>query len=193
MNWSILESGPYADQFLVQDLLPAKQDDGSYLFKASIGQAGSMPLVSLDDLGWFARYMFEHPDEFRGDLLSVGIEHASGQKIAEAFTAVTGLPARFVPNTRQETEEALPEFKLGTAHSPGYEDPTLVTTRQMFVPWWNIWAESIGNTGLWTRDYERLDAIKPDRIRSVEQWMRSTGYKADMEPRNMLRTGLSSG
>lgn len=193
MNWSILESGPYADYFLFNDLRPVKQDDGSYLFKLSIGESGSMPLVSLDDLGWFARYMFEHPEQFRGDLLSVGIEHASGHKIAESFAAVTGRPAHFVPRTRKETEDMLPEIKLGTAHSPGYEDPTLVTMREMFVPWWNIWAESHGNTGLWTRDYERLDTIKPDRIRSIEQWMKVVGYKADTEPRDVLRTGLASG
>ncbi|CAG9978508.1 unnamed protein product [Clonostachys byssicola] len=192
MNWSILESGPYADFFLFKEL-PVRNADGVYVFTIAIGEQGSMALVSLDDLAWFARHMFENPEKFRGDELSVGIEHASGQMIADAFTSVTGKPAAFVAKTREHNQKELPEFKLGTAHSPGFEDPTLVTMREMFVPWWGIWEESIGNTGLWTRDYSRLDAIKPDRIRTVEEWMRAVGYNENLQPRDILKTGLTSG
>ncbi|KAF7549283.1 hypothetical protein G7046_g8399 [Stylonectria norvegica] len=192
MNWSLLETGPYADHFLTTTLRPVKQENGIYLFKAALGNEGCMPLVSLDDLAWFARYMFEHSDEFQGDLLSVGIEHASGRMIAEAFTKVTGLPADFVPKNNQEKQKDLSDVKLGTAHSPGFDDATLVTERQMFDPWWNIWAESHGNTGLWTRDYSRLDMIKPDRIRSIEQWMQFVKYEPDIKSKEVLQTGLSS-
>jgi hypothetical protein len=193
MNWTLLESGPYADYFLESGIRPVKSRDGVYEFKIGIGAKGSMALVSLHDLAWFARHIFEHPDKFRGDLLSVGIEHATGQRMAEAFSAVTGQPARFVPRTEEELERMLPTSKLGTAHSPGFDDPTLVTVREMFVPWWGIWAESHGNTGLWTRDYKRLDAIKPDRIRSLEQWMRFVGYDAEAKPNDILKTGLTAG
>ncbi|KAI9656581.1 MAG: hypothetical protein M1821_004788 [Bathelium mastoideum] len=193
MSWSILESGPYADYFLHKDPRPVRQDDGSYTFEIAIGEKGSMPLVSLDDLGWFARYIFEHPSQFRGDLVSVGIEHATGQMIAEAFTKVTGRPARFIPRQGKDLKRISPDFTLGTAHSPRFVDLTLVTIKEMFVPWWNIWAESHGNAGLWTRDYQRLDSIKPDRIRSVEEWMRFVKYEADAEPKDILRTGLTPG
>ena len=192
MNWSILESGPYADSFLFESWVPRRDENGVHVFEIGIGENGHVPFVSLADLAWYARYMFEHPVEFQGDLLSVGIEHASGQMIAEAFSSVTGKPARFQPLTQEKREERLPEVKMGTAHSPGYEDPTLVTARQMFIPWLNIWAESRRNTGLWTRDYSRLDKIKPDRLKTLEQWMRAVDYPADIQPRKVLKTGLAS-
>ena len=192
MNWSVLESGPYADSFLYESWVPNRDENGVYVFKIGIGEHGHVAFVSLADLGWFARHLFEHPEEFKGDLLSVGIAHVSGNGIAEAFTAVTGKPARFQALTNEQIDAAFPDFKLGTAHSPGYDDPTLLTARQTFKAWLNIWAESGENTGLWTRDYDRLDKIKPDRIRTLEQWMRSVDYKADIPPQKKLQTGLAA-
>ncbi|KAI5460151.1 hypothetical protein BGZ63DRAFT_359652 [Mariannaea sp. PMI_226] len=192
MNWSILESGPYAENFLLYSLAPQLDDEtGEYVYRAYLGEQGSMALVSLAELGWFARYMFEHPEEFRGDLLSVGIQHVTGKMMAEAFTAVTGHKARYEPITRDQMESRLVPKKIGTSHSPGYDDPTLVTQREMFVPWWTIWNESHGNVGLWTRDYERLDKIKPDRLKTVEQWLRSVDYKVENELKPVLKSDFA--
>ncbi|KAF7554097.1 hypothetical protein G7Z17_g3166 [Cylindrodendrum hubeiense] len=189
MNWSILESGPYVENFLLNHLVPKLDEKtGEYVFRAFLGDKGSMALVSLVELGWFARYMFEHPEEFVGDLLSVGIQHVTGQMMADAFVTVTGQKARYEPLTKQELESSFTTVKMGTGHSPGYDDPTLVTWRQMFVPWWTIWHESHGNTGLWTKDYERLDKIKPDRMKNIEEWMRSVDYKAGMKARIVLKS-----
>lgn len=191
MIWSALESGPYAENILLNRFIPREESNGEYVFRIPIGLSGSMPLVSLSDLAWFARYMFENPTEFRGELLSVGIEHATGQRITDAFTAVTGKQARYEPLSDEELKSQLPkDTKIGLAGSPGFDDPTLKTVQEMFVPWWGIWSESHGNIGLWTRDYSRLDRIKPDRLRTVEQWMTSVGYHANMEPQKVLRTGL---
>lgn len=190
MNWSILESGPYADLHLSSTWAPDQDADGTYVFRIPIGLTGAMALVSLHDMGWYARYMFAHPAEVRGDVLSVGIEHADGKTIARAFAAVTGKSARFEPLDLRRVAQSWPQRKIGLAGSPGYEDPTLKDQAGHFVPWFTIWSESGGNHGLWTRDYERLDRIYPDRIRSVEQWMRFVGYTGQKRD-EVLKTGLS--
>jgi hypothetical protein len=191
MNWSLLESGPYAEDSL--NRLTPKFDEKTkeWVWNVFLGEGGCMALVALWDLAWFARYMFEHPEEFRGDLLSVGIEHASGADFAAALTAITGKPSRYVPMTEAEFRKAFPTMKLGVAHSPGYDDPTLWTPQTMFFNWYTVWTNSIGNTGLWTRDYQRLDKIKPDRIRTVEQWMRSVGYNPENPDKPIVISGLT--
>lgn len=181
MNWSILESGPYADSHLASAWVPSPDEDGVYVFRMPFGQ-GAKAYVSIADLAWFARHIFEDPAEFKGDLLSVGIEHASGEDVAKAFTAVTGKPARFEPLDIHAVATTWTEQKIGHAGSPGYDDPTLMTQAQQFVPWFTLWSQSRGNKGLWTRDYARLDRIYPERNRTIEQWMRSVNYTGEPLP-----------
>ncbi|KIY00807.1 uncharacterized protein Z520_03473 [Fonsecaea multimorphosa CBS 102226] len=188
MNWSILESGPYPESFL-GNWAPTKGEDGTYIFKMPIGPNGAIPFVPLRDLAWYARYIFEHPTEFQGDLLSVAMAHVSGEMVAAAFTAVTGEPARYQPLDLLETAKTWPKTKIGLAGSPGFDDPTLKTMAGQLVPWYTIWQESGGNKGLWTKDYDRLDRIHPGRIKTIEQWMRLYGYSTEKPP-PFLKTGI---
>lgn len=188
MNWSILETGPYPEAFLAA-WAPTKDADGIYVFRMPIGSEGAVPFVALADLAWFARYILQHPQEFKGDLLSIAITHTSGDMVASAFTAVTGEPARFEPLNLLEVAKTWPATKIGTAGSPGFDDPTLMTMAGQLVPWYTIWQESGGNTGIWTKDYNRLDRIHPNRIRSIEQWMRVDGYSTQKRP-PVLKTGI---
>lgn len=187
MNWSVIESGPYPEAHLAT-WFPTKGDDGVYVFRMPIAD-GAMPMVGLVDFSWYARHMFENPKEFEGDLLSVGIAHVSGKDIAAAFTKVTGEPARFDPLPLSAVAATWPDTKIGLAGSPGYDDPTLKTMAGMFTPWFTIWQESANNTGLWTRDYPRLDKIYPGRIKTIEEWMRSIGYSTETY-HTALKTGL---
>ncbi|KAM0463430.1 hypothetical protein ACHAO4_000144 [Trichoderma viride] len=191
MNWSLLESGPYADDSLYRLAPKLDEKTGEWIWNIFLGESGCMALVSLRDLAWFARYMFENPEEFRGDLLSVGIKHTSGAELASALTAVTGKPSKYVPMTEEEFRQVFPLIKMGVAHSPGYDDPTLWTPQSMFYNWFTVWTNSIGNTGLWTRDYQRLDKIKPDRIKTVEEWMRSVGYDPEKSEKSVLKSGYT--
>ncbi|KAH7303865.1 hypothetical protein B0I35DRAFT_517164 [Stachybotrys elegans] len=190
MKWTILETGPYADAHLTSTWAPDKAADGTYVFRMPIGLTGAMAFVSLEDVGWYARHIFENPNDFDGDLLSVGIEHADGQTVAKAFTAVTGKPARFEPADLLQVAATWPKKKIGLGGSPGFDDPTLLDMAGHFVPWFTIWSESGGNKGLWTRDYDRLDRIYPGRIRTIEQWMRTTNYTEERLP-EIYSTGLS--
>ncbi|KAL6799348.1 hypothetical protein GGI42DRAFT_327435 [Trichoderma sp. SZMC 28013] len=188
MVWSAIESGPYPESHLAT-WSPSKGDDGVYVFRMPIEADGAMAMVGLVDFAWFTRHMFEHPKEFEADLLSVGIDHVNGNTIAAAFTAVTGEPARFEPLPLSAVAQSWPDTKIGLAGSPGYEDPTLKTMAEMFVPWFTIWQESGGNKGLWTKDYARLDKIHPKRIKTIEEWMRSVNYSTEKYP-SALKSGI---
>ncbi|KAH8894499.1 NAD(P)-binding protein [Thozetella sp. PMI_491] len=189
MNWTLLESGPYAESQLVNSYFPTKDEQGVWVFQNPIGHNGALALVCLQDFGWFARYVFEKPEEFRGDLLSVGIDHVSGTDLARAWSAVTREPSRFEPLDLLEVAKTWPTANIGQDGSPGFNDPTLKNMAGHFVPWFTIWSESGGNKGLWTKDYERLDRIYPERIRTIEQWMRYYDYPSKKGV-NVLNSGL---
>jgi hypothetical protein len=188
MVWSVVESGPYAER-LWDTGNPVKDSDGVYVFKLPLGPTGAMPLVSLDDLAQYTKWMFEHPQGSAGLVLGIAIAHVTGAETAAAFETVTGKKARYEDVPLQELLDALPPGKIGARSSPGYDDPTLRTAAEHFGPWWGIFRDTGGNTGCWQRDYALLDKIMPDRIRTVEEWMRKEQY--DGNRKQILKTALS--
>ncbi|TVY20620.1 hypothetical protein LARI1_G001288 [Lachnellula arida] len=126
------------------------------MFKLPLGKTGAMPLVALDSIGVYARWMFKHPERSAGLHLGVAIAHVSGSDLAAAFEAVTGNKARYEDIPLQDVLDGMPAEKIGSQGSPGYDDPTWKTAPEHLGPWWQIFRESGGNTGLWKRDYELL-------------------------------------
>ena len=188
MTWSIVSSGPYAER-LFDFGAPTIDADGTYVFSLPLGPTGAMPLVSLDDLGWYVNWMLEHRDQAAGINLGIAIGHITGQQIASAFEAVTRKKARYEDISLQEALDQMPKGKIGALASPGYDDPTLHTAAEHFGPWWGIFRDSGGNTGCWKRDYDLLDKIFPGRIRTIEEWMQRVGYTGDQK--QVLKTALS--
>jgi hypothetical protein len=189
MAWSVLSTGPYAERLWEPTNVPVKDANGTYVFKLPLGKTGAMPLVALEEIGIYAQWMFEHLERSAGLHLGVAIAHVSGTDLATAFEAVTGNKARYEEIPIQAVLDRMPPGKIGSKGSPGYDDPTLKTPAEHFGPWYQIFRESGGNTGLWTKDYGLLDEIIPSRIKTVEEWMRKEKY--DGKPSPVLRTGLS--
>jgi hypothetical protein len=111
--------------------------------------------------------------------LDVATAHATGDDVAAAFTAVTSKPAKFqailVEMWHAEAWKGARTPRLGSIMFK--DDSHLqLTFEQNFTNWWNLYRASGGNEGLITRDYALLDRILPGRVRSVEEWMRKTGY-----------------
>ena len=190
MAWSVLSSGPYVECLWdAAGAVPVKDAEGVYVFRLPLGATGAMPLVSLDDLGEYARWMFEHPGPSAGLNLGIAIAHVTGAEHARAFEAVTGNKARYDDTPMQVVFDRMPPGKIGANGSPGYDDPTLRTAAGHFGPWYGIFRDSGGNAGCWKRDYELLDDIMPKRIRSLEEWMRKVKYNG--HPKQILKTGFS--
>ena len=192
MAWSILETGPYAER-LMDAAFPTQDVDGIYVFKFPLGPTGAMPLVSLESIGEYARWIFEHRERSAGLNLGIAIAHVTGAEQAEAFEAVTGKKARYEAIPLETALSRFPPGKIGSRATPGYDDPTLRTAAEHFGPWWTIFRESCvgGTTGLWPKDYALLDEIMPSRIKTIEEWMRMEKYNGDAKP--ILKTGLSLG
>ena len=190
MAWSVVESGPYAER-LWDSAHPVQDAEGTYIFKLPLGKTGAMPLVALNDLGRYALWILSNPARSAGLSLGIAIAHISGAEHATAFESVTGNTARYEDIPLSEALASLPSGKIGAkgSGSPAYDDPTLKNAAEHFGPWWEIFRDSGGNTGCWTRDYTLLDEILPDRIRTLEEWMRSVGFDGSLKP--VLKTALS--
>ncbi|KAJ8099481.1 hypothetical protein POJ06DRAFT_135715 [Lipomyces tetrasporus] len=184
MNWSIVNSGPYMET-LSEIFKPRKDESGVYVFALPLAD-GALPLICLNDLAAYALWMLDNPEKCRGLSLAVSTQHASGEDIVKAFTSVTGKPARYedveLEEYLTESWKSLPngaETKIGESFAPN--DPTLMTYRQNFRGWWNLFRASGGNKGLLTRDYHQLDEILPTRIKSVAEWIEKSGYTGEAQ------------
>ena len=190
MAWSVVETGPYAERLWEQ--APTKDADGTYVFNYPLG-TGAMPLVSLESIGETVLWFFENRERSNGLNLGIAIAHYTGAEIAAAFTAATGKKARYTAASLEASLAKMPPGKIGAKASPGYDDPTNLTAAQHFGPWWGIFRDSdnTGKTGLWTKDYALLDKIFPNRIKTLEEWMRRVNYNG--ERKAIYKTGLSLG
>jgi hypothetical protein len=182
MAWTVINSGPYIEM-LSEFLLPGKDEDGTYLFELPLGQ-GAMPFIHLDDFGRYMSWAFSSPHESNGLILGIATAHVSGTDLAEAFTAVTGSKAKYVDASLAEHLKARfarlpkgPHTKVGF-QSVKDDDALLQSFGENFTNWWNLYRASGSNKGLITRDYDLLNRILPNRVKSVEEWMRKVNYDA---------------
>src|SRR5262249_18375555 len=84
----------YAEMLYGGNFLPKILDDGTRVFAAPLGK-GHIPIITLPDLGYFARYIFDHPAETAGKNLEIASDYLAWSDLAAAFTKATGLPAIF--------------------------------------------------------------------------------------------------
>lgn len=176
MMWSLLTSCMYME--MLSELLaprPSPEDPDLFIFSAPLG-SGKPPLIYLPDLGRYARWIFDTPEQSNGLNLDIATESVGWSDLAAAFTKVTGKRATYVDITLDQLFAsgtfAAPDAKVG--HSVGFDDPTLQTYRQNFSGFWRTW--KAGNV---VKNYDILDHILPDRVKSVEEWMRLTGYTGE--------------
>lgn len=146
-------------------------EDGVITWRVPLGD-GAVPHVALEDCGYYVKWLFDHPDRASGMDLSVAIAHITYADVAEAFTKVTGKPARFVDTTFEEYWSTIPWADRTMGYNADPSDSASMNNRQNFTGWWNLWRASGGNKGVLRKDYALLDEIHPNRIRSVEEWFR---------------------
>ncbi|KAL7929503.1 NAD(P)-binding protein [Trichoderma chlorosporum] len=181
MRWTILTTSPYLEQ-LWGLMRPTKTDDGVYDFRFPV-KDGGFPLTCLDDVGYYVRWIFEHPERSAGMNLKLGVEHATPSGLARSFTEATGLSAKGTSIGIDQWFDEIGwsssrEHKMGST-TAGPNDSTLHTVYESFSGWWKMYQHSIDNIGLIKRDYELLDDIHPHRTRSVKEWMQKVKYDAD--------------
>jgi hypothetical protein len=184
MRWSVLTTSPYIEQ-LFNLQAPKKSDSGEYVFRLPLGD-GAIPYTRLDDLGYYVRWIIDHPEKSAGLNIKLSVEHVTLKQLASTFTEVTGKPAKAINVTIDEWFEGAGMGKSSPrgAHLIGSSgqsppDSTLLTVYDNFSNWWRLYQRSGGNKGLLKRDYALLDEIHPQRTRSLKQWMERVGYDGD--------------
>lgn len=184
MGAAVFTSGPYIEMAISPGtpMTPAVEN-GVLTWRVPLGD-GAVPHVSLEDCGYYVRWLFDHPERAKGMDLEVAIDDVSYANLAEAFEMVTGHPARYVDTDldtywRQGPLSAIADRPAGYNADP--DDKSTMTIRDNFTGFWRLWKHRIVK-----RDYALLDEIHPNRMRSAEEWFR----KEDQRGRELGKGGL---
>jgi len=171
MVWSIVTTGPYMEQLHGGSFAPQILDDGTRVFAAPLGK-GHVPIVALDDIGYFARYIFDHRTETSGKELRIASQMLGWDELVETFKRVTNLPAVYKDISYDEWEKSQPGEEVPVARNvPGGR-----SFRDSFRAWWHLYHDDIIE-----RDLKWIEQINPERT-TVENWMRQTGYDGTKKP-----------
>jgi len=178
MKWSILTSGPYME--MLEHFLGPTFDETSstYVFSAPVGD-GAIPMIHLYDLGKYARWIFDHPENSAGIDLEIATEHVNFYNVAKAFTNVTGKKAIYKSFPLEDWLDSIVKEGASSASQVDSKEPGAMTWKQNFTGWFNLWRNSGGKNPVIARNYDLLDKILPNRLRSIDEWMEKVGYNGN--------------
>ncbi|KAI0832033.1 NAD-P-binding protein [Trametes gibbosa] len=170
MSWSVVTSAPYMEMLGIAMFGPIGQrKDGTYVFASPIGN-GHIPMVALEDLGFFARYTFDHREETSGKDLEVATDWVGWDYLVETFTKVTGKPAVVLHQTVEEWFGNILRADHPVANERAFGDGS-TTWRQNFRGFWSQWRDDVIK-----RDFDWLKMINPNGY-TLESWMRAHNYQ----------------
>ncbi|KAJ7095050.1 nmrA-family protein [Mycena epipterygia] len=164
LAWTIVETLPYTEMLACGLFEPLNvRADGTVVFAAPAGHA-KFPLVTLKDIGWWARYTFDHRTETCGRDLAIASHVVSWDEIVETFTKVTGKPAVY---KTQSIEEWWNNFGNGVNRFFG-SGP--MTVKQNFSGFWKVFGDE-----LVPRDMDWIRSVHSG-TQTLEDWMRENNY-----------------
>lgn len=168
MGAALFTSGPYLEMVISPGTpMTPTVEDGVLTWRVPLGD-GAVPHVSLEDCGYYVRWLFDHPERANGMDLEVAVDDVAYADLAAAFEKVTGHPARYVDTDLDTYWRNGPLGVIADAPA-GYnadrKDKSTMTVRDNFTGFWNLWKHRVIK-----RDYALLDEIHPNRIRSAEEW-----------------------
>ncbi len=130
----------------------------TYAFTVPLGD-GAIPMIHLDDLGEYARWIFEHPDQSAGIDLQIATQHVHFNEVAEAFTKVTGKKAIYRDVPLQAWFDGFVHEGASSAYQVDTSEAGVLTFSESFTGWWNCWRHSGGENPVISRDYNLLDKV----------------------------------
>ncbi|KAH9915113.1 NAD(P)-binding protein [Fomitopsis serialis] len=151
MTWSVITSGPYMEMLYNYMFGPLKKrEDGTVVFATPVGN-GHVPMIALEDFGFFARYTFDNRE----------LTSAQDLQIATDRVGWEYLKATFEKNMKNVDHPVANERPFGDGST---------TWRQNFSAWWALWRDDII-----PRDYEWVRRVHPTGY-TLESWMRAKRY-----------------
>ncbi|CAD6447349.1 7957b2b8-0da6-4405-9292-4084d34caf50 [Sclerotinia trifoliorum] len=184
MKTSLFTTGPYMDMLLGGLLVPIEDSDGTFVW-ANPSKDGKIPFIALQDVGVYNLWLFDNPSEAAGFDLSVVTDSVSFAEVAETFTKVTGkrgVHKYMTDEDYKKVAEPYPGAYVNWSLGPDvHRDESVMLWADNFAAWWRYWGEGVTPQ----RDLGILDRIHPNRIKSLEEWMKLVKY--DGKRRNVLK------
>jgi hypothetical protein len=183
MGAALFTTGPYMEMaFSARTPMTPSVEDGVLTWRVPLGD-GAVVHVALEDCAYYVRWLFDNQALANGMDLVVAIEHVIYADLAAAFERVTGHPARYIDTPFDAYFDGayrhVAGMPAGYNADPG--DKSTMSFRENFTGFWNQWKHNIIE-----RDYALLDKIHPNRIRTVEEWLR----RDEKRGRDLGRGGL---
>ncbi|KAF7288913.1 NmrA domain-containing protein [Mycena indigotica] len=172
LSWSIINTGPYMELLYAGLFDPIKvRPDGTVVFASPVGD-GAVPMIALKDLGWWARYIFDHRADTSAKELGVTSELVTWDHLT--FTKVTGKPAVYL---RQTLDEYWANFddRINSPLAMASSGPG-TTAKANFSGFWRVLRDNV-----WKKDVEWVKSVHPETY-SLERWMRENGYAGRATP-----------
>jgi NmrA-like family len=170
MGAAVFTTGPYIEMTISRGTpMSPTVEDGVVTWRVPLGE-GAVVHVSLEDCGYYVRWLFDHPERANGLDLEVAVDHIAYADLAAAFEKVTGHPARYVDTDLETYWKSGPLSPIAdgrTGVNADLNDKSTMKIRDNFTGFWNLWKH-----GIVERDYALLDEIHPNRIKSAEEWFR---------------------
>ncbi|KAJ7300820.1 NAD(P)-binding protein [Mycena albidolilacea] len=190
LTWSQVTTGPYMDTLNAGLFGPLNvRKDGTVVFASPL-EDGHVPLIALKDIGWWARYTFDHRAETSGRDLNITSERVHWDDLVKTFTKVTGLPAVY---KRLSIEEYFSVFEAEKLEAPLASDKRRgdgsKTVGDNFKAFLRVLRDDIMD-----KDMEWIRSVHPGTY-TLERWMRETGYdgKAGSVLKNTLEGKMEFG
>ena len=146
-----------------------QRSEGTYVFASPI-EDGHVPMIALEDLGFFARYTFDHRAETSGKDLEIATDWVNWDYLIKTFTKVTGHKAEFLRQSPDEWFKNWARVDHPVANERPFGDGS-TTWRQNFTGFWAQWRDDVI-----TRDFEWLRKVNPAGY-TLESWMRAKNYR----------------
>ncbi|KAI0688758.1 NAD(P)-binding protein [Cytidiella melzeri] len=174
LTWSVVTSGPYMQMLRNMMFGPLnKRPDGTYVFASPIGQ-GHVPMIALEDLGFWARYTFDNRAATSGKDLEVASDMVDWEYLVSTFKAVSGEKAVFVDMSMDEWAGLLEGTDRPVANERPFGDKSM-TWKENFTAWWALWRDDVVK-----RDMEWIRSVHPG-THNLEKWMRKHSYDAQLQ------------
>ena len=147
------------------------------MFNAPLGD-GHVPLVALADLGFFARYTFDHRTETCARNLEIATEMVRWDHLVATFTKVTGKKAEY-------NRETLDRWfsKMQNADRPVAVEGEQGSTswKENFTGWWNAFRDNLVQ-----RDMDWIRSVNPNGF-TLERWMIENEYDGTLFKKPVLK------
>ena len=156
---------------------PVQREDGTFVFSAPIGD-GHMPMIALADLGFFARYTFDHRAETSARNLEIATEMVGWDHLVATFTKVTGKKAEY---NRESVDVWLSMMSNSETPVATEGEPGSTSWKENFTGWWNAYRDDLVQ-----RDMDWIRRVNPNGF-TLERWMIENNYDGTLNQNPVLK------